>query len=747
MFRPRPHQEEILHYSGGLMGVSAVPGSGKTQTLSWLAANLISSEMIEDDQEVLIVTLVNSAVDNFTRRIEEELKKKSPVTGFGYRVRTLHALAHDIVRERPDLAGLSNNFVIADERDSNEILNDAAMVWMRIHPDVLEFLTDPDLDPYRANKARGEWTDLVVNLAKSFIRMAKDLQATPDDLRSRLAELKTYYPLLEMGIEIYSNYQRALNYRSALDFDDLISYALLAIKTDAEYLTRLKRRWPYILEDEAQDSSRLQQEILTLLSSPDGNWVRVGDPNQAIYETFTTANPEFLKKFLVTPGVDSRQLPQSGRSTLSILNLANEMIRWTKFENPNDSLRNALTLPYIEPTFADDPQTNPPDRPRGVVLADRKFTPADEIQWIVKSVKQWLPQHPDETLAILDPRNRRGSEIAEELKKNGIEPVELLSSSSSTRQAVNLIASILHCLADPTSIAKLTNAFRSLHRKEEAQPETNKVIQSAASTLRKCQRVEEFLWPNAGNNWLWKIQTEGTDLSIIGLLEEFQRDICTWQNATLLPIDQLVLTISQEIFSESNDLALGHKLAVSLEQTANTHPEWHLPEFIAELDTIVRNERKFIGFGDEDQGFDPEQHKGKAVVTTLHKAKGLEWDRVYLLSVNNYDFPSGDDSDQYIAEKWFIRGKLNLEAETLSQLDALVKTDHSGLNLEAGIATREARIDYARERLRLLYVGITRAKQELHISWNSGRRNDCHQSVAFAHLSSYWKDLINELEP
>ena len=269
MFKPRPHQEEILRFSGGCMGVSAVPGSGKTQTLSWLAANLISNEMIEDDQEVLIVTLVNSAVDNFTRRIEEELKKKSPVTGFGYRVRTLHALAHDIVRERPDLAGLSNNFVIADERDSNEILNDAAMVWMRIHPDMLEFLTDPDLDPFQANKARGEWTDLVVNLAKSFIRMAKDLQATPDDLRSNLAELKTYYPLLEMGIEIYSNYQRALNYRSALDFDDLISYALLALKTDADYLARLKWRWPYILEDEAQDSSRLQQEILTLLTSPD----------------------------------------------------------------------------------------------------------------------------------------------------------------------------------------------------------------------------------------------------------------------------------------------------------------------------------------------------------------------------------------------------------------------------------------------------------------------------------------------
>ena len=55
--------------------------------------------------------------------------------------------------------------------------------------------------------------------------------------------------------------------------------------------------------------------------------------------------------------------------------------------------------------------------------------------------------------------------------------------------------------------------------------------------------------------------------------------------------------------------------------------------------------------------FDPDLHQGKAVVTTIHKAKGLEWDRVYLLSVNNYDFPAGSPHDTYIAEKDFIRGQ------------------------------------------------------------------------------------------
>lgn len=747
MFKPRPNQEQILRYTGGWMGVSAVPGSGKTQTLSSLAAGLIESGLVEDDQEVLIVTLVNSAVDNFARRIDGEMKKKGLPSEFGYRVRTLHGLAYDIVRERPDLVGLSDRFIIADERDSDEILRDAALTWLRTRPDVLELMTDPELDPFRANKARGEWSPLVVNLAKSFIRLAKDMQATPEMLRSRLEPLNTYFPLLEMGIDIFASYQRALNYRSALDFDDLIALALQALQTDPEYLARLRRRWPFILEDEAQDSSRLQQEILSLLSSPEGNWVRVGDPNQAIYETFTTASPEYLKSFLNNPLVIPNKLPESGRSTLSIMALANELVRWTKYEHPNENLRDSLTEPYILPTPSGDPQPNPPDNPRAVMLSSRGLTPADEIQLVVRSVKRWLPDHPDATVAILDPRNRRGSEVAEELKKNGIEPIELLSSSSTTRQNVNLVANIISYLADPTSTAKLAIAFRSLYRKEEKEEENAASLQTAANLIRKCQRVEDYLWPSPERDWLSRLGGEGTSPQVLNILDEYRQRIRRWQKATLLPIDQLVITISQEIFMMPSDLALGHKIALSLEQAAQAHPEWHLPEFNNELETIIRNERKFLGFGEEDQGFDPEQHKGKVVVATMHKAKGLEWDRVYLLSVNNYDFPSGDPEDVFISEKWFVRGRLNLEAEALFQLKSLIDGDLTGLNLEPGIATQQARQEYGRERLRLLYVGITRAKKELHISWNSGRFKDCHDAVPFRYLHDYWEATLHELEP
>jgi DNA helicase-2/ATP-dependent DNA helicase PcrA len=100
MFTPRPKQQEILAYRGGKMGVSAVPGSGKTQILSYLAAEIIASGLLEDDQEVLVVTLVNSAVDNFSRRVSAFVQARGLLPYLGYRVRTLHGLAHDIVRER-----------------------------------------------------------------------------------------------------------------------------------------------------------------------------------------------------------------------------------------------------------------------------------------------------------------------------------------------------------------------------------------------------------------------------------------------------------------------------------------------------------------------------------------------------------------------------------------------------------------------------------------------------------------------
>jgi len=134
----RPSQDAVINgYRGGLMGVAAVPGSGKTFTLSHLAARLVA-ELTDfdaaEEREVLVVTLTNSAVNTFRRRIADLLRQERGLLPYvGYRVRTLHGLAHDIVRMRPGLVGLSESFEIVDERVSNQLLTDLAERWVRLN--------------------------------------------------------------------------------------------------------------------------------------------------------------------------------------------------------------------------------------------------------------------------------------------------------------------------------------------------------------------------------------------------------------------------------------------------------------------------------------------------------------------------------------------------------------------------------------------------------------------------------------
>ncbi|MFM8320511.1 MAG: ATP-dependent helicase [Chloroflexota bacterium] len=746
-YQLRPAQARILSYQGGRMGISAVPGSGKTWTLSLLAARIVQTAGLADDQEVLVVTLVNSAVENFYRRVSLFINAEGLLPYMGYRVRTLHGLAHDIVRSRPALAGLEDNFGIIDEREADSIRQEAAQTWLRSHPGALDDFLRADLDDYhRGSVQRERLPVLAAKMAEAVIRDAKDRRITPEQLRQRLDELPLPLPLAEMGCQIYTDYQRALAYRGAVDFDDLIRLALLSLESDPIYLQRLQYQWPYILEDEAQDSSRLQEEILAKLAGPQGNWVRVGDPNQAIYETFTTANPAYLRRFLALDGVRREELPNSGRSTVSIITLANMLVEWTQSQHPVDQARDALqSPPLISPVPPDDPQPNPPDDPRGVFLMlSQKYAPADEIQKVAGSLEKWLPAHPDWTVAVLTPRNERGIELAEELKRRRI-PFDdsLLRSSSSTRRSAKVLSNVLRALAFPLVQNNLADVFRDWRRGDLEHEPTRKQVDRATELLRKLRCVEDYLWPGAAQDWLGDLQQTGEDAQVLAWLVDFRRLVQRWQGATLLPVDQMVLSLAQDLLSEPSELALAHKLAVLLRQAGQQHPTWRLPELGSELDVIVKQERKFLGMSSDDNGFDPERYKGTVVVSTMHRAKGLEWDRVYLLSVNNYDFPSGMDGDQYIAESWFLRDRLNLEAEALAQLRITLDMDPYAWYYE-GAASRSARLDYVRERLRLLYVGITRARRELVLTWNTGRKKDCVPAVPLSQLMPLWEAYLGQ---
>jgi DNA helicase-2/ATP-dependent DNA helicase PcrA len=387
-FIPRPSQQEILKYRGGRLGIAAVPGAGKTQILSALAAQIIASGALGSDQEVLIVTLVNSAVDNFEARVKRFFDNPLQAL-YRYRVRTLHGLAHDIVREKPGHVGLDERFAIIDEREADFIRREAVKAWMSANADSLDDYLDPNMDDHKRDWVRrDQLPEMISNLALAFIRSSKDRRLTPEKLRALLDRQPAPLPLAELGLEIY-RLPACPSYRAAVDFDDLIRLALEILEMDEEYLERVRYRFPFILEDEAQDSSRLQQDILGLLSGPGGNWVRVGDPNQAIFETFTTASPELLREFIAeNPSVD---MPESGRSQQSIIDLANFLIDWVMNEHPIEDARSALAPPYIEPVPLGDPQPNPePDR-SAIHFVSKRLTAEEETKAIVDSLSKWLP--------------------------------------------------------------------------------------------------------------------------------------------------------------------------------------------------------------------------------------------------------------------------------------------------------------------------------------------------------------------
>jgi len=728
------------------MGVSAVPGSGKTHTLSCLAARLVK-ERIRDDQEVLVVTFTNSGVDNFYRRIREFLKSEQGlIPDVGYRVRTLHGLANDIIHERPALLGLPEDFQIADERESNQILDDIVASWVRSNPEALEeFIAEDVSDDKRRWIEREKWPELVRAVAASFIRRAKDLQATPAELRKNLPDWHGDWRLARMGLEIYEHYQRALAYRGSVDFDDLVRLALEALQIDAGLTARLQDRWPYILEDEAQDSSELQEKILRILTSPPfpllkgegGNWVRVGDPNQSINTTFTTSDIRFLNRFLDEENVIACPLLNSGRSTRRIISLANYLVDWTTSAHPHAVARQAFRPQHIEPTPPDDPQPNPIDSDDLVVtLYHKPLSPDRELELVVSSLERWLPDHADQTVAVLVPDNSRGYKLVERLEHKKIPHDDHLNTTAPTRQAAEVIGSVLHYLAAPLNGSLLSNVYKHWAG-EEGDADQRKALLTA---LRRCDEIEAFLWPRPDRDWLAD-QVEAIHESP---LPQFREMVRRWLDASALPIDQLVLTLAQDLYREPADLALAHKIAVVLRGLSQSHSEWRLADLANELTQIARNKQRFAGFSDDDVSFTPKP--GKVTVTTMHKAKGLEWDRIYLVGVNNYDFPSVEPHDAYRGERAFVRAGLNLEAEAVAQLEALKDTDlRKVANYVAGKATYQARIEYTAERLRLLYVGITRAKKELIVTWNVGGFENAPKQAAAPFLALYtWQQMNQE---
>ncbi|MBF2097855.1 MAG: ATP-dependent helicase [Gloeomargaritaceae cyanobacterium C42_A2020_066] len=686
----RPSQQAIVAYSGGYLGVAAVPGSGKTTTLAALACELIATQL-QPDQQVLVVTYQNSAVDNVRQRILAGLTERG-LWPTGFEVRTLHSLAYGILREHPDLAGATFDFAIADEPTAGRLLEEACQLWQEQHPTLMA-------DWGMEEAVRQKWPDTLRNLAKVTIRTAKHESLSPQAVAARLPQASEF---LRIGQGVYQIYQQRLQTNGALDFDDLAARAVALLQQSPYVAEQLRARWPFILEDEAQDSTPLQERLLGLIAGEPGNWVRVGDPNQAILSTFTASDPRFLRRFLERPDVQRHPLPESGRSGRPIINLANYLVRWTCEAHPLAAIReSAFRLQVIEPTAPDDPQPNPLDAECRIKF--EVFSgPREEVTEVAKRAGRFVAQAPDWTVGILVRTNETGYRIAEQLRAAEVPHVEYLQNTSTSRQVAQVLGAILAYLAQPLSGTALWHAYEQV---ATVRPDLRPDLSPNLRYLLKdnCRRPEALIFPTPGTDpalslpQVARFKPEDYEFALA-----WADCLRPWLLARQLPIDELVLTLAQDLFSEAQ-LATAQKIAQFLRRLADQEPTWTLPELAAALQD-VDNQSRFAGLSQEEYGFSPTP--GVISLTTLHKAKGLEWDLVYLVGVDDYWYP-------HTLESWPRPSALLLgeEPEVVVRAELLREEKASSLT-----ATERARLANLAESLRLLYVGITRARRYLCLS-------------------------------
>ncbi len=732
LFQPREGQRQILEYQGGLLGVSAVPGSGKTTTIAALTARLIAGGLPEGGR-VLVVTYQNAAVENLRARIREELEAQGKLQ-IGCDVRTLHSLSYGLIRAHPGLVGAAADFQVLDERAGHHLLDKAVRLWNSQNTRVWGRLAPTE---YYGESWEQEWQRIAFQIGRTTITTAKNRRLKPEVLLQRLDQAREEDRFLRIGAELYQLYQQQVETVGGVDFNDLVWMAVDLLEGHPDLRARLRRRWPVVLEDEAQDSVPLQEELLGLLAGEGGNWIRVGDPNQSIMSTFTAAAPRYLRRFLERGDVRGIEMAISGRCAPRILDLANRLVEWTCQHHPVEKVRRqAFRLQRISPTGTGDPQQNPPDAHSEVAFREYNDQ-AEEFADVARRAALFAQRHPGRTLSILVPTNRLGYELAEHLRERGADFDELLQSHRASRQVADTLGGVLEYLADPLQRLGLERAYHLLreHWPEAARPGDEAHV---GLLLRSCYRPEALLFPAPGSRLEEALppigEVPGKDLAELEYLAGLLR---RWLRAASLPVDQLVLTVAQDLLAEGN-LSRAQKLAAYLRNRGEQNLDWRLPELARELGQVSRGRAAVLA--EEEGGFEP--RPGRITLTTMHKAKGLEWDLVYLVGVDGSWFPHTLE-DHFRGEYDFLGGDPAEEARA-ALLGLVGEGGEDGLPATAG-----AHLEIIAERLRLLYVGITRARQYLAISWSRavpapGRMRPAPPAPIYYQLKNYYEEKYSE---
>ncbi|WP_204139990.1 ATP-dependent helicase [Halomicronema sp. CCY15110] len=710
----RAGQRSLADWQGGPLAVSAVPGAGKSTGMAAGAAIAIERHGLNAKRQLVLVTFTRSAAANLKAKVQRHLRSlQYPLNSFV--VYTLHGLALTIATRNPDLSGISlDTLTLLTPTQNNRLIRTCVERWLVDHPDLYQRLIEGrQFDGEETERLRRQSTlrtEILPNLATTVIHEAKSSGMTPTEL-ARLAASVTRtltddvedYDVLTVAAGLYEQYQTLLSQRHLIDYDDMILSALRVLADD-----EARRFWQNrvfaVFEDEAQDSSPLQTQLLETLAqdAEDAtaplNLVRVGDPNQAINSTFTPADPVFFNQFCDRAQQQKRLvvMDQAGRSSAVIMAAANAMLTWV-----NQSGLAGTLAPFrsqaIHPVPGDDPQPDANPAPiGGGVEFYRPPTVTETVRLLAQRSLALHTENPSLSQAILVREHRQGRFIHQLLNDPETLGIDLLSTGlqiydvgEQERQThvPSEMLTILQFIERPHSPDRLKALLRVFVDRQ-------RIASQDLNLLAK--QPEQFMYPGPLDSPPLTDAAEQARRLCTGLL----RSRFELPPYHLIPFAGLTLGYNQ------SELATADKLAARLSQ--QNREDNTLRAMINTLQEIVGSER-FEAVDTEDRE-DRYTRRGQLTILTMHKAKGLDWDVVFLPFLHERTIPG----NLWVPQQQTFLGDFSLPEVARAQIRVHTHAEPTPAPIpDLLTAWQQAKNLKTAEEFRLLYVAMTRAKRLL----------------------------------